>query len=172
MIDFQNDGLEHQVYELISKMCDLACSDSFPHFETKLLENGRWECRIAIPGVKKSAKASGKTEVESINVCALGMLAILKRDHDKNQYDPDIEDNIFGDSIGQFFNVDYDKECRYHLCETDIHLNQNDTYAYKLLENYASETISRIKEGGGEIDLMSDIVTIRLLVKERKKNYC
>ncbi len=172
MIDFQDGGLEHQVYELIAKMCTLACSDNFPHFETKLLEDGEWQCKLAIPGVKKASIGHGKTEVDSINICALGMLDILKREHDKDQYDPDIEENIFGDNISQFFNVEFDKEYRYRLCETDILLDVNDEYAYRLLQNYASSTINDIKTDGEEIDCMSDIVTIRFLVKERKKNYC
>ena len=77
MIDFQTGGLEHQVYELIAKMCDLACSDMFPRFQTSQIENGRWECKLSIPGVKSVSIGHGNSEVESINQCALKMLIAL-----------------------------------------------------------------------------------------------
>ena len=171
MIDFQNGGLEHHVYELILKMCDLACSDAFPRFETKQLENGKWECRLAIPGVKTPVIKSGNTEVESVNACAFRMLSILRNEYEKNQYDPSIEDSLFADNIEQFFDIEYDKRYRYYLCEADIHLNNNDTFARYLLQNYAGETTESIKDDGGEIDCISDIVTMRFLVKEKRKNY-
>ena len=171
MIDFQDSGLEHQVYELIAEMCNLTCSDSFPRFETKLLENDIWECKLAIPGVKRVAVAKGLSEVDSINACATNMLGILRTEHDKNQYDPEIEENIFEQNIQQFFSVKYDNRYRYHLCQADILLDQNDNFAYRLLKSYASKTVDGIMEEGGEIDSMSDIVTIRFLVKEQKKDY-
>lgn len=173
MIDFQNGGLEHQVYELIVKMCDLGCSDEFPKFTTKQLENRKWECILTIPGVKTTSSACGSTEVESINQCALKMLFILKRDHDKDQLDPDIKENIFRGNIEQFFgNINYDSAFRYRLCETDILINPHAITTFKLLENYAADTIKRLHEQGEEIDQMSQIVSIRFLVKQKKKEYC
>ena len=173
MIDFQNGGLEHQVYELIAKMCDLGFSDNFPHFSTRELENGEWECTLAIPGVKRKAVACGKTEVESINYCALCMKTILKRDHNKDDLDPDIDNSIFAGNIEQFFgDVEYNHEYKYHLVETDILINQNDEYTFKLLKHYIGDTIDKIKTNDEEVDDISDIVTIRLLVKKKKYNYC
>lgn len=173
MIDFQSGGLEHQVYEIITKMCDLGCSNEFPHFETKQIENSRWECKLMIPGVKRQAVATGKTEVESINQCALCMKFILKHYHDKDQYDPEIDESIFRGNIEQFFrDIDYNKEYRYHLCETDILLNSHTKTTFNLLEIYAHDTVDRIHEDGEEIDQMSEIVTIRFLVKKKKENYC
>ena len=117
-----------------------------------------------------AAKATAKTEVESINRCATCMLFILKRDHNKNQYDPSDEDSVFYGNISEFFgNVDYDLDYRYHLCETDVLIDSSDLSAFKMLEGYADETIEKIKECNEEIDSMSEIVTIRLLVKERKE---
>ena len=80
-------------------MCDLACSDKFPHFVTTEQENGIWECKLSIPGVKTTAIAHGKTEAESINRCAINMIFILKRDHDKDQFDPDLEVSIFAGNM-------------------------------------------------------------------------
>lgn len=171
MIDFQNGGLEHQVFELISKMCDLSCSDEFPHFVTNEQESGMWECKLSIPGVKATAIAHGKTEVEAINQCALCMRFILKKDHNKDQLDPDVEDSIFAGNIEQFFgDINYDRQYRYHLCETDLLLDS--TLSTKLFNNYGNDTLRRINEDGEEIDQVSEIITIRLLVKEKKKNYC
>lgn len=169
MIDFQNGGLESQVYELIAKMCDLGCSDEFPKFITNQMEKRKWECKLTIPGVKTTSTACGATEVESINQCALKMLFILKRDHDKDQLDPDEETSIFEGNIAQFFgDIDYDKGYRYRLCETDILLNPHAITTFKLLEGYASDTVDRLHKQGEEIDKMSEIVTIRFLVKQKK----
>ena len=172
MIDFQDDGLEHQVYELIAKMCDLACSDEFPRFMTRHTTNGRWECNLSIPGVKTDAISYGKTEVEAINNCALDMLRILETDHNMDRYNPDIEESIFKSKIEQFFDdVDYDKRYKYRLCETDILIKPHSELANTLLEKYAHKTINNLQNNGEEVESMSEIVTLRLLVKE-KKNYC
>lgn len=169
MIDFQNGGLEHQVYELIAKMCDLACSDEFPHFQTTPIENGRWECKLSIPGVKKDSIGYGKTEVDSVNECALNMLAYLKMNHKNDDYDPDMEESIFRGNIEQFFgDIDYDYRYTYHLCETDILLDSNSYIADSLKRMIAN----KIEKDDSEIDAMSNIVTLRFLIKKEKKNYC
>ena len=168
MIDFQTGGLEHQVYELIAKMCDLACSDMFPRFQTSQIENGRWECKLSIPGVKSVSIGHGNSEVESINQCALKMLMILKVNHPNDDFDPVEEDNLFRSNIEQFFgDVDYDSKYNYHLCETDVLLDSDDYVAHSL-ERIGSFRI----EDEEEIDRMSEIVTIRFLIKTKKNNYC
>ena len=172
MIDFQSGGLKHQVYELIAKMCDLGCSDEFPHFQTKQLEDEKWECELSIPGVKQTSVGCGNTEVESINNCASQMMFILKTDYPNDDYDPEMEDNIFCGNIDQFFgDVDYDEQYKYHLCETDILINKYDDLSNVLLRR-ASRTIEKIENNNEEIESMSEIVTIRLLVKQKKTNYC
>ena len=173
MIDFQNDGLEYQVYALIAKMCELGCSDEFPKFITNKLDNGKWECTLSIPGVKKEAIGIGSSEVDAINKCALKMRFILSTEYDKDQYDPDIDDSLFQGNIEQFFgDVDYNHAYRYHLCETDIRIREYDEYAKKLLKSYLRNTIEHIKRNGEEITDMSDIVTVRLLVRKKKQNCC
>ena len=154
-------------------MFDLGCSDDFPKFITQQIDNNRWECQLSIPGVKTTAKAHGKSEVDSINQCAVNMLFILKMDHDKDTFDPDIDESIFRGNIEQFFgDVSYNPEYKYHLCETDILLNRHAITTFKLLESYAKDTIQRIEEDGEEIDQMSEIVTIRFLVKKKKGYTC
>ena len=173
MIDFQNDGLEHQVFKLISKMCDLYCSNEFPHFQTRKLDNNKWECTLEIRGTKQKVTSIGNSEVTAINKCASIMLDVLEKYHDKDQYDPDIPDSVFRDNIEQFFDdVKYDSGYLYHLYETDILLNPNDIHTYNRLKDYAKESMRNIYERGEEVDLMSDIVTIRFLIKEKKKRYC
>ena len=169
MIDFQNSGLEHQVYELIAKMCDLACSDEFPHFQTNPIENGKWECKLAIPGVKMISVGYGTTEVESVNACALKMLTYLKINHKNDDYDPDIEESIFRGNIEQFFgDIDFDYRYTYHLCETDILL---DGYSH-VADSLKRMIANKIERNGDEIEAMSNIVTLRFLMKTEKKNYC
>ena len=173
MIDFENDGLEWQVYELIAKLCDLASSDEFEHFQRKQIENGKWECRLTIPGVKRSAFGSGSTEVESINECALDMLMLLKREHNQDDYDPDFEESIFSQKIDTYFDgVMYNSEYKYHLCQADIRISEETIKNAKILEKYGQDIVEKIEECGDEIDQISQIVTVRLLVKKRKNNYC
>lgn len=173
MIDFQNGGLEHQVYELISKICDLACSDEFPHFVTTEQEKGIWECKLSIPGVKTTAVAHGKTEVESINRCAINMIFILKKDHDKDQLDPDLEDSIFAGNIEQFFgDIVYDPKYKYHLFESDILIKPDDVEIINFIKNQMKDSVRKLHECVEEIDEMSQIVTLRFLVKKKKDNYC
>ena len=169
MIDFQNDGLEHQVYELISRMCDLTCSDEFPKFETKELPK-KWECRLKIPGVVTSGVGYGNNEVEAINNCALNMLMILNTNHDKNQFDPNVPDSVFRNNIEQFFgDVDYDKRYRYYLCETDIRI---DYQTEMELDRFAKDVVDKINSNSAYVDMMSDIVTIRYLVKTKRDHCC
>lgn len=169
MIDFQNGGLEHQVYELISKMCNLCYSDDFPHFLTKQLENDKWECTLSIQGVKTVAFGKGRSEVEAINKCASCMIGILKSNHDKNQLDPEFDDSVFKNNIEQFFgDIDYDKEYIYRLCETDILLDLNTSVTKEILNKSAKNLLTRLKDEGEDVDQISEIVTMRFLVKKKK----
>ena len=45
--------MEHQVYELISKMYDLACSDEFPHFVTTEQKRGYGNVNYLFLGQKQ-----------------------------------------------------------------------------------------------------------------------
>ena len=171
MIDFQNGGLESQVFEVIAKLCYLNGSDEFPHFKTTQYKDGKWKCEINVPGIKFPTTGFGKMEVDAINRCAAVLLHHLKTYHSKDQFDPDCEDSIFRGNIEQFFNKDkYDPEYRYHLCETDLIIDSK--FVNELLLKNGGLTLRHIAQEGEEIDLTSDIVTIRLLLKERKKNYC
>lgn len=169
MIDFQDKELCRYVYELLIKIQDLYCSDDVPRFHTKQIENGGWECSLQILGVKENVIAYGKTEVESVNNCAYKMKNILERDHPDDDFDPDVENSIFRGNIEQFFDeINYDPHYKYHLYETDVLLDTDD---------YVAVTLRRMIEDGfkecdGEIDKMSDIATLRFLVKKKKDNYC
>ena len=169
VIDFQDGGLKSQVFKLIVKMCELACTDDFPYFQTSSLENGRWECKLSIPGVKMTSVGYGETEVESVNDCALKMLTYLKMNHEHDDYDPDIEESIFRGNIEQFFgDIDYDYRYTYHLYETDILL---DGHSY-VTDSLKRMIANKIEKDGDEIEAMSNIVTLRFLIKTEKKNYC
>lgn len=170
MIDFQNGGLEAQVYEAIAKLCYLNGSDEFPRFITSQYKDGKWKCEINVPGINFPTSGYGKTEVEAINRCAAVLLYHLKKNHNKDQFDPEYEDSIFRGNIEQFFNKEnYDPKYRYHLCETDLLIDSNVTY--KLLLENGSHTLKRLSSEE-DIDSVSEIVTIRLLIKEKKKNFC
>lgn len=170
MIDFQNNGLESQVFEAIAKLCNLNGSDEFPHFQTTQYKNGKWKCEIKVPGIEFPTSGFGRTEVESINRCAAVLLYHLKKIHDKDQFNPEFEDSIFRGNIEQFFTKKkYDTRYRYHLCETDILLEPDKVYKM-FLEN-GSRTLQTMARDEEEIDSVSEIVTIRLLVKTKKKNF-
>ena len=173
MIDFQNGGLESQVYELIAKMCDLTMSDDFPKFQTKQLRDGLWECSLNILGVKNTAFGRGETEVKSINNCAHSMLQILKSKHKNDEYDPDIEESVFREHIEQYFgNIKYNPEYNYYVNISDILLCEGrDDYIRNILMKYAVENLRPCIEQGHEVDMMCDIVTLKFLIRRRKNNY-
>ena len=172
-IDFQDGGLESQVYELIYRMTVLCKSDSFPHFDTKQLEDKSWECILSIPGVKQLVKAKGETEVASINRCASNMLFILNNNYNKNQYDPDITDSVFKKDIEEYFgDIKYNNEYNYHLFGCDILIDPKDHCLIDALNDYAYDNLSQFNEDGEEIDRISEIVTLRYLVKKKKSNLC
>ena len=173
MIDFQNSGLESQVYELIAKMCQLLHSNDFPKFETKQIEPNRWQCTLSIPGVKKRITGEGKTEVKAINTCAIGAVSFLKEEHEKEQYDPSIRRSIFGPNVMEYFgDYEFDKEYVYRLIDTDVLVDPNDELCNGLLRKYAIPDIRELIDDDEIIEAMSEIVSVRFLIKERKKNYC
>ena len=173
MIDFQNGGLESQVYELIAKMCKLLHSNNFPKFETKQIEPNKWHCTLSIPGVKRRVTGEGTTEVQAINVCAIGTAAMLEDEHHKEQFDPSIERSIFGPSVYEYFGgYDFNKEYLYRLIDTDIVIDPDDELCNKLIRDYATPDIQELMYEDETIETMSEIVSVRFLIKERKKNYC
>ena len=172
MVDFQNGGLDIQVYELILKMCDLCCSEEFPRFKTEEIKNG-WKCILSIPGVKEDSVAYGSTEAQAINRCASGMLFILKKYHENDEHYTEFEDSVFKDRIEEYFGSrKYDFAYRYRLSICDILLDSDDTNTKTILQKYASSSLDSIKESGSEIEDMSEIVTLRFLVKQKKKFFC
>ena len=173
MIDFQDDGLESQVYELIAKIRELKPYGDFPKFETKQLENGNWKCTLSIPGVKKRVSGEADTEVKSINICAMGMKLILERDYSKEQLDPTIKDSVFEPKIAEYFGeYEYNKEYLYRMIETDFMIDSDDELTKRLLTKYGMSEIEKYITQDEEIEDMADLVMLRFLVRERKKNYC
>ena len=169
MIDFQNDGLESQVFELISRMCDLYQSDEFPHFKLSKTETNRWQCELAIDGIEKPVIAYGDTEVAAINRCASKMLYILEHDHSKGQYDPDSGDNPFLDQIEIYFHgVELNRDYIYYPFHIDITVNPDSELA-KGLTKCAQDSLRRSMEKNEFVDRMSSTVTVRFLIKRKKK---
>ncbi len=173
MIDFQCSGLEYQVYELIAKMCKLLHSNEFPKFETKQVEDNKWHCTISIPGIKSRVTGEGETEVGSINVCAMGMMLILDRECGEKKFDPSVERSIFGPSVFEYFeDHNFDKEYVYRLISTDITIDSKDELCNALLKKYATSKAEQLLFKNEIIESMSKEITVRILVKERKENYC
>ena len=169
MIDFQNGGLEWQVFEVISRTYKLVKSDDIPHFEAKKIEDGKWECFYEIPGIKK-AHAIQDSEVASINRCASNMLSILDQLDKRGIYDPDIEESVFKDGIELYFgDIDYDHKYNYYLFTGDISL---DEAGKTFIKRYSQKYYDMFIERGEAIDKMCDIITVRYLIKQKKKNYC
>ena len=136
MIDFQNSGLEWQVFEVISRTYELVKSEDIPHFETNKLDNGKWKCTLKIPGIE-SAHSIQNTEVAAINRCASNMLHILDCLDKRGLYDPEVEESVFKEEIESYFGeVDYDSEYNYYLFSGDILFKENDEYAKKFIKSY------------------------------------
>ena len=177
MIDFQNSELTCEVFELIAKTSELMKKDTieegFPKFKTRKTFNDRWECEFNIPGMKKPGFGEADSEVCEINRCAENTLYLLRKNHDKGQYDPDIEESVFRDNIEEFFgDVDYNHDYQYRLVCSDILLSNNDVILVDLLKQKAKKTIQKIKDSGEEVDRMCDIVSLRFLIKKKKQNRC
>ena len=172
MIDFQKGGLEWQVFEAISKTYELVKSDDIPHFETKKLDDGKWECTLKIPGIE-IARSIQDSEVVAINRCASNMLHILDCLDKRGIYDPENEESVFREDIESYFGeVDYDPEYNYYLFTGDILFKEDDEYAKKFIKSYSRKYYGEISEQGDEIDRICDFITVRYLVKQKKKNYC
>ena len=173
MIDFQDDCLECQVFELIARIRKLSHSNQIPKFETKQVDANKWHCALSIPGIKNGVIGEGETEAQSINVCAFGTMLILDREYSKEQFDPSIERSIFGPSVFEYFkDYNFDKEYIYRIIKTDITIDSDDKLCNKLLNNYAVSNVEKFMTEEETIESMSKVVTVRLLVKERKENYC
>ena len=174
MVDFQYSRLDVDVYRLIATMCDLVCSNDFPHFITNELENEQWQCSLSIPELNKKAVAIGNTEVEAINRCATNMLFILDKNlNNPDEFDPDDEDTlIFNNVEGYFGDKDLNNLYKYHMYETDILLDTNNESILELLKSKADDVIKHIDRSEEEFDQISEIVTIRVLARTKKDYYC
>ena len=87
MVDFQDNGLSSQVYELIYKMHEFIGEDELPKFVTTHFPDGTWKTELTVPGVIIPASGYGDTEIESINKCATYMLFSLDKKLNKKQKD-------------------------------------------------------------------------------------
>lgn len=163
MVDFQNSGLEHQVYELILKMCDMMESDEFPKFDTKQLGKSLWEARLTIPGISETAVAIESSEVGAINRCASNMLHILECTDETGIYDPKKGESFYLNQIERIFgNVDYDPEYFYYLA---IH---------EIPSDILGEEIAKIHQTFGEdiVDQADTKVVINYLMKRKRRMQC
>ena len=163
MVDFQNGGLEPQVYELILKMCDMMESDEFPKFDTKQLSKNLWEARLTIPGISETAVAIEESEAKAINRCASNMLHILECSDEIGIYDPKNEESFYLNRIEQIFGeVDYDPNYLYYLSVTEI---PSDMLGEKMAE------IS--KNFGDDIVECADTkVVVSYLMKRKRRMQC
>lgn len=163
MVDFQNDGLESQVYELILKMCDMMQSDEFPHFETKQLSKKLWECKLHIPGISETAVAIQPSEVEAINRCASNMLHILECTNETGVYDPEKGESFYLNRIEQIFGeVDYDPNYLYYLTVTEIP------------SDILGEKMAEISSNFGDdiVECADTKVVVSYLMKRKRRMYC
>ena len=166
MIDFQKSGLERQVYEVITRMCDLVKTDEFPKFKTKKQKSGRWDCTLTIPGIETAVAKEQETEVAAINRCASNMLHILNSLDKRGLYDPNYEESVFKDDIEFFFgDLEYDPNYHYYLSTCDINLTAKDEGMKNMIKSYSTKYFDKCIEHGEEIDKICDIVTVRYLVK-------
>ena len=173
MISLQNKELDMEVYQLMAKMSQICTDETLPRFKPKKLCENKWKCHLKIPGVLKEAIGYGETEVKAINSCAYHMLCILETYHKNNEYDPEAEEGFFKDNIEMWFgNLEYDHDYNYFPYFCDICLNDGDSFTRDLLTKYASNSINRLINNGNEIEGMCKIVSLRFLVRYKKKNLC
>lgn len=170
MIDFQNGGLESQVYKLILKMCDLTMSDEFPHFKTKRIKDDMWECSLEIPGVDVIANAKQKTEVAAINRCASNMLHILSCLDENGLYDPKKEESVFKDRIEERFgDISYDPKYFYYLCTEEIPINQQNKDIKKIVDSHTFDIECKT---GDIVNKTNSQLVVDYLMKRKKKGWC
>ena len=171
MVDFQEGGLRKSVYKLLAKLNELVLYEDMPKFKTSYVDNKVWKCELKVPGVHQTAVGWGDTEAESISGCAEFMLEVLKRDHSKNQYDPKDEESIFRDDIEYWFgNLKYDCRYMYYCSHCDVLVREKDEDIRKFLIGTAIKDWGKEFDDESEIVDMCSIVSIRLLMREEKKN--
>ena len=58
------------------------------------------------------------------------------------------------------------------LFRSDILIKPDDVEIINFIKNQMKDSVRKLHECGEEIDEMSQIVTLRFLVKKKKDNYC
>lgn len=173
MIDFQKGGLEPQVYELLLKAGQLCGGVDIPLFVRKKQDDGKWSCKFEIPGILPATSKDQKTEVAAINRCASNMLHILNNLDSRGIYDPKDEESVFKEEIESVFgNIDYNPEYFYHLLTGSILLGPDEGYMKQKIAELSQDLTDVLEEHDEEIDKICNIITVKYLVKQKKKNYC
>ena len=163
MVDFQNGGLEPQVYELILKMCDMMESDEFPKFDTKQLSKNLWEARLTIPGISETAVAIESSEVGAINRCASNMLHILECTDETGIYDPKKGESFYLDRIERIFGeVEYDPNYLYYLSITEIPSDMLGKKMAEISSNFGDDIV----------ECADTKVVINYLMKRKRRMQC
>ena len=172
-IDFQNNNLDPQVYEVLFRTSNMMKLSRRPSFITKEINDHRWECRFEIPGIEPAISLDQASEIESINRCASNMLNIINKLDPRGLYNPETKGSYLEDEIKSCFgDIRFNPEYYYYLFTGDIVLSNSDKYLKNMLELRSKEYYEDFKSRGEEIDIISNIITVKYLIKEKKKNYC
>lgn len=138
-----------------------------PRFKISKSDDGNFTSELNLPGIKKPAVGVGKDITSSLINCVNKMIVLLEEKNNRNNKTT-VEKDCYCEKCADYFgDIKYDPNYTYRYCSGDVLIPHQDIL-HKLLDYYAEDMVKTINNNDEKIDKISEIVTVRLLLKKSK----
>lgn len=158
---------DEDLLRLITKLYSYGYKSILPRFKISKSEDGIFTSELNLPGIKKAALGIDKDITCSLINCVHKMIMLLEEKNNRKNKNTIEKDYYCEDCEDYFGDIECDPNYTYRYCSGDVFIPHQDILR-KLLNHYAEGTVKAINNDDEEIDKISEIVTVRLLLKKRK----
>lgn len=158
---------DEELLRLIIKLHSYGYKSILPRFKISKSDDGCFTSELKLPGIKRLAVGIEKDVTSSLIKCANQMIVFLEEKHNQNRKS-EIEKDYYCENCEDYFcNIECDPNYTYRYCSGDVWIPHQDVL-HKLLKHYAGDMVKEINDDGEEIEQISEIITVRLLLKKKR----